>query len=268
MRLLQEPSTDTRICWRYARRKLAPSPIRRVNRTPGQRSAFLGVTILRLERRFRDKFTSEPITKRRPAHCFPTRSGRFRLRKPPFRLWPMTAKVLRARACLLQQFYANYKLASLLIRARPVSDRRFFGQYATLIVLAFWLIGVPTALAQSCLIDSWHYPYNLAADSVTWSMEIVPGRTCFAGVRFGDVVIERVKLVSPPQSGQIALLGPGFSYTAKQDFAGEDSFTLEVTGMINKRRGNSTIHIAVSDHALGAGAPPVENPPAIVPIPQ
>jgi hypothetical protein len=119
------------------------------------------------------------------------------------------------------------------------------------------------------VIDSWHYPYNLAADSVTWSMEIVPGRTCFAGVRFGDVVIERVKLVSPPQSGQIALRGPGFSYTAKQDFAGEDSFTLEVSGTINKRRGNSTIHITVSDRALGAVAPPpVEYPPAIVPIPQ
>jgi hypothetical protein len=39
--------------------------------------------------------------------------------------------------------------------------------------------------------------------------------------------ISDVKLIAPPQSGQVAIKGPSFSYTAKPDFQGEDDFTPE-----------------------------------------
>lgn len=148
-----------------------------------------------------------------------------------------------------------------------MSARRFFGQYAIWIVLAFLLIGGRAALAQPCLIKS--SPYNLTVDTVSWSMKIEPGRTCFAGVRFGNVNIESVNLISPPQAGQIVLRGSGFSYTAKADFRGEDFFIVAVFGAINKRRGSSTIHISVSitDPPGELTAPAaVEHSPTTVPL--
>lgn len=60
-----------------------------------------------------------------------------------------------------------------------------------------------------------------------------------------------VSLVSPPQSGQVTLIGPGFSYTAKSDFHGEDSFVVGVSGSKNKTSGFSTIRIVV--FVVGAG---------------
>ena len=42
------------------------------------------------------------------------------------------------------------------------------------------------------------------------------------------------------------LLGPGFSYTANSDFVGQDSFTIQVSGMLNGIRGSSDIRIIVS----------------------
>jgi hypothetical protein len=37
-----------------------------------------------------------------------------------------------------------------------------------------------------------------------------------------------------------------FSYTAKSDFQGQDSFTIQVSGMLNGIRGSSDIRIIVS----------------------
>jgi hypothetical protein len=139
-----------------------------------------------------------------------------------------------------------------------MSDRRFFGRYVIGIVFSFCLIGGPTALAQSCVIEN--SPYNLTVDTVTWSMTTIPGATCFGGVRFGNVIIESVKLISPPRTGQIVLRGSGFSYTAKANFRGEDSFALKVSGAINRRRGNSTVQILVSI----ADRPHEPTPPAAV----
>ena len=65
-------------------------------------------------------------------------------------------------------------------------------------------------------------------------------------MRYGSVVLETVKVESPPQSGDVKLLGPGFSYKARQDFHGDDSFTVVVSGVINKVRGTSTIRVLVS----------------------
>ena len=68
-------------------------------------------------------------------------------------------------------------------------------------------------------------------------------------------MIETVKLLSPPQSGDVNLLGPGFSYTAKPDFHGDDSFTVVVSGTINKVRGISTIRVLVSVDGASAASP-------------
>jgi hypothetical protein len=122
-------------------------------------------------------------------------------------------------------------------------NRRTILQYAYAMILVFCVFGGQAASAQTCTIDSPRY--NLLGDAVGWSMEIASGRSCVGGVRIADVVFERMELISPPRVGQVTLLGPGFNYTAKADFEGEDNFTLVIFGSINKRRGSSTIHVAV-----------------------
>src|SRR5262249_48725580 len=77
-------------------------------------------------------------------------------------------------------------------------------------------------------------------------MRTSSGQSCIRGLRHNRVTIDTAKLISPPQSGQVKLLGPGFSYTAKSDFEGQDSFTIQVSGMLNGIRGSSDIRIIVS----------------------
>jgi hypothetical protein len=77
-------------------------------------------------------------------------------------------------------------------------------------------------------------------------MQIGSGQSCIRGLRDRGVTIETAKLISLPQSGQVKLLGPGFSYTAKSDFQGEDSFAIQVSGMLNRIPGTSDIRIIVS----------------------
>ena len=99
------------------------------------------------------------------------------------------------------------------------------------------------ASAQSCAIQGRRY--GLKADTVDWLIKIASGRSCVRGVRFGNVEIETVKLVSPPQSGQVTLQGPGFRYTSKAKYTGPDSFSLAVVGKIKKVPGSSTIRVTV-----------------------
>ena len=65
-------------------------------------------------------------------------------------------------------------------------------------------------------------------------------------MRFGNVVVESVKIVSPPQSGTVAVQGPAFTYQAKPDFNGQDLFSLAAVGAINQIPGNSIIVVTVS----------------------
>jgi hypothetical protein len=88
--------------------------------------------------------------------------------------------------------------------------------------------------------------YQLKSDTVDWTMQTGSGQTCIRGLRHSRVTVDTVKLISPPQSGQVKLLGTGFSYTAKSDFEGQDSFTIQVSGMLNRIRGSSDIRIIVS----------------------
>ena len=94
----------------------------------------------------------------------------------------------------------------------------FFCRHAFQIVVVIMLLGVRAASAQSCAVDGPRY--NLTEDTVHWSMKIGSGRSCIRGIRFANVHIESVKLISPPQSGQIALQGSGFTYSAKANFVG------------------------------------------------
>jgi hypothetical protein len=122
-------------------------------------------------------------------------------------------------------------------------NRRMIRRYAHATILVFCVFGGQAVSAQTCSIDAPRY--HLLGDSVGWSMEVASGRNCVGGVRIADVVFESMELISPPRVGQITLHGPGFNYTAKADFQGEDSFTLVISGSINKRQGSSTVHVAV-----------------------
>jgi hypothetical protein len=98
--------------------------------------------------------------------------------------------------------------------------------------------------------------YNLLEDTVTWSMTIANGRSCIRGVRFSNIQFESLKLVSPPQSGEVVLRGSGFIYSPKADFNGRDQFSLLVVGLVRGQRGSSTIQVNVSDSSTQRPVPP------------
>src|ERR1700694_2826221 len=141
-----------------------------------------------------------------------------------------------------------------------------FGRVACVVFLSlgsFVSLGLRAASASSCVVSGPRY--KLMAAAVGWSMRIGSGQSCMRDLRLNtalsvspNVVIEDVKLISPPQSGQVTMQGSGFSYTAKSDFQGEDSFTVLVSGSINRIPGVSTIRIVVSV----VGAPSLHAVPA------
>ena len=126
------------------------------------------------------------------------------------------------------------------IPAKALSARR---AYLVLPALLLWS-GGQAAHASQCFTNGPRY--QLESDTVEWRMKIRSNESCVRGVRFSYVWNATVSLVSQPKSGQVTLLGPGFSYTAKPDFHGEDSFVVGVTGFKNKASGFSTIRVVVS----------------------
>jgi hypothetical protein len=85
-----------------------------------------------------------------------------------------------------------------------------------------------SAFADSCVFSA-AAPFQLTSDTVDWTMQIASGRSCTRGLKLGPVNISEVKLLASPQSGQVVIKGPSFSYTAKPDFQGQDDFTLQVS---------------------------------------
>src|SRR5262245_4294845 len=112
-------------------------------------------------------------------------------------------------------------------------------------LLALLLVSVRPALGDACVLTAGSL-YQLKSDAVDWTMRTDSGQSCIRGLRHNRATIDTAKLISPPQSGQAKLLGSGFSYTAKSDFEGQDSFTIQVSGMLNGIRGSSDIRIIVS----------------------
>src|SRR6516164_7619681 len=112
-------------------------------------------------------------------------------------------------------------------------------------LLALLLVFARPALGDACVLTLGS-KHLLKSDTVDWTMRTSSGQSCIRGLRHKRVTIDTAKLVSPLQSGQVKLLGPEFSYTAKSDFQGQDSFTIQVSGMLNGIRGSSDIRIIVS----------------------
>jgi hypothetical protein len=113
------------------------------------------------------------------------------------------------------------------------------------LTLALLLLSVRLAFADACILSSAPR-FQLKSDTVEWTMRIVNGRSCIRGLSSGGVSVNTVKLISPPQFGQVRVLGPGFEYTAKSNFQGEDAFTLQVSGTMIRSRGTSDIKMTVS----------------------
>jgi hypothetical protein len=106
------------------------------------------------------------------------------------------------------------------------------------------LLSVHSASAFSCLIDA---PiYKLTSDTVVWSMAIGGGDSCIRGVRSAFAVLDSVQLIDPPQSGHVTMEGPGFVYTAHANYTGMDTFTILVSGKMNRMIGSSKINVVVS----------------------
>src|SRR5215813_7316081 len=121
--------------------------------------------------------------------------------------------------------------------------RTMWSSGATL--LALLLAFVRPALGDPCVLTVGSL-YQLKSDAVDWAVQTSSGQSCIRGLRHKRVTIDTAKLISPPQSGQVKLLGSGFLYTAKPDFEGQDPFTIQVSGMLNGIRGSSDIRIIVS----------------------
>jgi hypothetical protein len=115
---------------------------------------------------------------------------------------------------------------------------------AVSVLIGFLSMNTSAAYATDCIVIGPRY--QLKSDLVNWSMKIGSGQSCIRGLRFNDVaMIESLQLVSPPQIGQVALKGPSFTYSAKSGYEGEDSFTVVVSGTINRSSGSSTIRVNV-----------------------
>src|SRR6478672_13337318 len=112
---------------------------------------------------------------------------------------------------------------------------------AFVFALALWPYKAP---AQTCVTQAPRYA--LTSDTVDWSIQVATGQSCVRGLRWGNVVLERIVLTNSPKSGNVQLFGPGFRYTANSGFHGDDSFSVEVRGFAGKVRGTSTIRVAVS----------------------
>jgi photosystem II stability/assembly factor-like uncharacterized protein len=132
------------------------------------------------------------------------------------------------------------------------NNKTRFWRIATAVIVTLMSAGSHAAAAGQCNISGPRY--RLASDNVDWSMRIERGQNCTLAFPLntilssspGSVEIENVKLISSPQSGQVIIKNDGFQYAAEADFQGQDTFTVEVSGAINKVHGISTIHIAVS----------------------
>jgi hypothetical protein len=118
--------------------------------------------------------------------------------------------------------------------------------------------------AQSCVSQGPRY--LLTSDTVYWSVQLASGKSCVRGLRFSNVLLEKVNLIDSAKSGKVDLIGPGFRYTANPGFHGEDSFSVGVLGTANKTRGSSTIRVAVAVIDIHAMSPAPTSRPTPIPM--
>jgi hypothetical protein len=96
---------------------------------------------------------------------------------------------------------------------------------------------------RTCLL--YGPSYQLASDTVEWSMSVGSGQGCIRGIRGAYNTIDSISLTVPPHAGQVKLEGPGFLYRANGDFKGQDSFAIVVSGKLNNVNGSSTIVVRI-----------------------
>src|SRR6185437_7818112 len=90
-----------------------------------------------------------------------------------------------------------------------------------MVAIALLLMGRP-AYAIECIAIGPRY--GLTSDTVDWSVKIRSGQSCTRNLRFDNIEIESLELVSPPQTGNVTLQGPSFTYSAKSGYRGTDTF--------------------------------------------
>jgi hypothetical protein len=111
--------------------------------------------------------------------------------------------------------------------------------------LLLTLIALQLGVAQgSCLLSA--APYQLASDTVNWSMTIGSGQSCIRGLRGPWNTLDSITLLTPPEFGQVAFQGPGLRYTAKPNYHGQDFFAILLSGEIFGVKGKSTVQVVVS----------------------
>jgi hypothetical protein len=103
-----------------------------------------------------------------------------------------------------------------LKRKEPRHPRRRTQMWLAIVSSALLLFSV-SAIADSCVFSA-AAPFQLTSDTVDWTMQIASGRSCTRGLKLGPMNISGVKLVASPQSGQVVIKGPSFSYTQNPTF--------------------------------------------------
>lgn len=109
------------------------------------------------------------------------------------------------------------------------------------------VLGSAAGATPNCL--KGQRPFNLAGDTVSWSMTIAPGANCIQGLRWSYMQIADLSIADQPKNGTIVLVGPAFRYYSNPDFPGSDRFTLVVSGKNRHTVGQSTVEIVVTRSA-------------------
>jgi len=99
------------------------------------------------------------------------------------------------------------------------------------------------AEAGECISRPAHF--ELTSDTVHWSFEMRSGGECLQGLRGKTMLLDNVKLTSPPSTGVVTIAGPSFRYSAPAGAPISDTFTLEVSGENRRQRGTSVIVVDV-----------------------
>ena len=108
------------------------------------------------------------------------------------------------------------------------------------------ILGILCVSAQAsprCLKDQ--KPFELAGDTVSWTMSAAPGSECIQGLRWSYMQIFGVSVAKAPTKGRIAIVGSGFRYFADSETPETDSFTLVIIGKNRHDAGKSTLEVTV-----------------------
>jgi hypothetical protein len=64
------------------------------------------------------------------------------------------------------------------------------------VFLSLIFLGILSTLADACVLNG--PGYQLASDTVRWSLELNSGESCIRGVRFNNMAFDKLMVVSAP----------------------------------------------------------------------